>query len=30
MIDTKSQQSWPENTRVLTDQFSPANLLNAN
>lgn len=28
MINTKSKQSWPENTRVLTDQFSPANLLN--
>ena len=28
--NTKSQQSWPENTRVLTDQFSPANLLNTN
>lgn len=27
---TKNKQSWPENTRVLTDQFSPANLLNSN
>jgi len=30
LINTKSQQSWPESTRILTDQFSPANLLNAN
>jgi spermidine synthase len=30
ITNTKSQQSWPENTRVLTDQFSPANLLNTN
>jgi len=30
MVNTKSQQGWPKNTRVLTDQFSPANLLNAN
>jgi len=28
MINTKNKQSWPENTRILTDQFSPANLLN--
>ena len=26
---TKDKQDWPKNTRVLTDQFSPANLLNA-
>lgn len=26
---TKDKQDWPQNTRVLTDQFSPANLLNA-
>mgnify|MGYP005986390391 CR=1 FL=1 len=30
MVNTKQQQSWAENTRILTDQFSPANLLNAN
>ena len=30
MINTKHQQNWPDNTRLLTDQFSPANLLNAN
>ncbi len=28
IVNTKSKQNWPENTRVLTDQFSPANLLN--
>lgn len=28
MVNTKDKQDWPENTRVLTDQFSPANLLN--
>jgi spermidine synthase len=28
MINTKNNQDWPEDTRVLTDQFSPANLLN--
>lgn len=27
-VYTKNSQDWPENTRVLTDQFSPANLLN--
>ena len=26
---TKNNQDWPENTRILTDQFSPANLLNS-
>ena len=30
MVFTKNHQDWPENTRVLTDQFSPANLLNSN
>lgn len=25
---TKNNQDWPEKTRILTDQFSPANLLN--
>lgn len=30
IISTKNKQDWPENTRILTDQFSPANLLNAN
>jgi len=25
---TKNNQDWPNNTRLLTDQFSPANLLN--
>ncbi len=29
IASTKSKQEWPESTRVLTDQFSPANLLNA-
>jgi len=28
MINTKNKQNWPESTRILTDQFSPANLLN--
>lgn len=28
MVNTKNNQDWPKNTRVLTDQFSPANLLN--
>ena len=28
MVNTKNTQNWPKNTRVLTDQFSPANLLN--
>lgn len=28
MINTKNNQDWPKDTRVLTDQFSPANLLN--
>ena len=28
MINTKNKQDWPEGTRILTDQFSPANLLN--
>lgn len=27
MSSTKSFQDWPQDTRVLTDQFSPANLL---
>jgi len=26
---TQQHQDWPENTRILTDQFSPANLLNS-
>ncbi|MBL4942165.1 MAG: fused MFS/spermidine synthase [Colwellia sp.] len=30
MINTKNKQSWSEHTRLLTDQYSPANLLNAN
>lgn len=30
MVYTKNNQDWPEKTRVLTDQFSPANLLNVN
>ena len=30
MSNTRDKQTWPENTRVLTDQFSPANLLNTN
>lgn len=25
---TKEEQDWPDNTQILTDQFSPANLLN--
>jgi spermidine synthase len=28
MSFTKNNQDWPKDTRVLTDQFSPANLLN--
>ena len=28
MTSTKNNQDWPQNTRILTDQFSPANLLN--
>lgn len=28
MIYTKHNQDWPKDTRILTDQFSPANLLN--
>ena len=28
MVNTSDTQTWPEDTRVLTDQFSPANLLN--
>ena len=27
-FNTKNKQDWPESTRILTDQFSPANLLN--
>jgi spermidine synthase len=30
MVNTKNKQSWSEETRILTDQFSPANLLNSN
>ncbi|MCW8831779.1 MAG: fused MFS/spermidine synthase [Colwellia sp.] len=30
MYLTQDHQDWPDNTRVLTDQFSPANLLNVN
>jgi len=26
---TKAEQNWPDNTRLLTDQFSPVNLLNS-
>jgi spermidine synthase len=29
MVNTQNKQDWSENTRVLTDQFSPANLLNS-
>ena len=29
IINTKFNQNWPKNTRILTDQYSPANLLNA-
>ena len=25
---TKDEQDWPKNTKILTDQYSPANLLN--
>lgn len=28
MISSKQNQDWPTDTRLLTDQFSPANLLN--
>lgn len=28
LTSTKDEQDWPENTKLLTDQFSPANLLN--
>lgn len=28
ITSTKDEQDWPESTKVLTDQFSPANLLN--
>jgi spermidine synthase len=28
MTSTSIDQDWPENTKLLTDQFSPANLLN--
>ena len=28
ITSTKDNQDWPEDTRVLTDQYSPANLLN--
>lgn len=28
MTSTKEEQNWDEDTRVLTDQYSPANLLN--
>lgn len=28
MTSTKNQQDWPKDTRLLTDQFSPANILN--
>ncbi|XQW84635.1 spermidine synthase [Thalassotalea piscium] len=28
MTSTSEEQDWPENTKILTDQFSPANLLN--
>lgn len=30
MVNTNKRQNWKNNTRILTDQFSPANLLNAN
>ena len=30
MVFSKHHQDWPENTRLLTDQFSPVNLLNSN
>ncbi len=29
IVSTENNQNWPQNTRVLTDQFSPANLLNS-
>ncbi len=28
IVSTKNKQNWPNDTRILTDQFSPANLLN--
>ena len=28
MTSTKEEQDWPDDTKLLTDQFSPANLLN--
>jgi spermidine synthase len=28
LISTKDNQDWPKKTRILSDQFSPANLLN--
>ncbi|BED91415.1 hypothetical protein PspMM1_38830 [Pseudoalteromonas sp. MM1] len=28
MQSTKNNQNWPANTKILTDQYSPANLLN--
>lgn len=28
MTSTTQEQDWPRNTKILTDQFSPANLLN--
>lgn len=28
ITSTSQEQDWPENTKLLTDQFSPANLLN--
>ena len=30
ITSSNTEQDWPENTRLLTDQFSPANLLNLN
>jgi len=30
MVYTKKVQNWSDNARILTDQFSPANLLNTN
>jgi len=30
MTSTKDEQDWPESTKLLTDQYSPANLLNQN
>lgn len=28
LLSTKDHKNWPENTKILTDQYSPANLLN--